>query len=124
MTIEKTGWIKNNASSKVPYAPLETDTLGRKKAKSYQTKHKTEAALRILGGESLEALSHEYGVTIGRLLFWKETFVGGGEECMKRCNEESEDSAIERLKKEIEWQRSINEELRQELRRYGCTPMV
>ena len=114
---------KDTVSSAVRHAPLEIGMQNWKKAKSYQAKHKTEAALRILRGENIEALSLEYGVTIGRLLFWKEVFLAGGENGMHDCAE-TDDSEIERLKREIEWQRSKNEELRQELRRWGCTPLV
>lgn len=115
---------KVTVSSTDRSAPFEIDTLDWKKARSYHAKHKTEAALRILRGENIEALSLEYGVTVGRLLFWKELFLAGGQYGMRACAETTTDSEIERLKQEIEWQRSKNEELRQELRRQGCTPLV
>ena len=115
---------KDTVSSAVRHSPLEIGMPDWKKAKSYQTTHKTEAALRIIRGENIEALSLEYGVTVGRLLFWKEMFLSDVENGMCVSIETTEDSEIERLKKEIEWQRSKNEELRQELRRRGCTPLV
>lgn len=39
---------------------------------------KTDAVLRLLKGESVETVSDELGVTIGRLERWKDTFVSAG----------------------------------------------
>lgn len=105
------------------HAPGEINLLDLKKADAYQVQQKTEATLRILRGENLEALSLEYGVTVGRLLLWKEVFLAHGKNGLHNCAE-AEDSEIERLKNEIEWQRTKNEELRRELRRTGCIPLV
>lgn len=39
---------------------------------------KTDAVLRLLKGESVEAVSHELGVTVGRIERWKSSFVAAG----------------------------------------------
>jgi hypothetical protein len=39
---------------------------------------KTDAVLRLLNGESVETVSHELGVTVGRIERWKSSFVAAG----------------------------------------------
>ena len=39
---------------------------------------KTDAVLRLLNGESVDTVSHELGVTVGRIERWKSTFVAAG----------------------------------------------
>jgi hypothetical protein len=39
---------------------------------------KTDAVLRLLKGESVETLSQELGVTVGRIERWKSSFVAAG----------------------------------------------
>ena len=39
---------------------------------------KTDAVLRLLNGESVESISQELGVTVGRIERWKSSFVAAG----------------------------------------------
>lgn len=92
-----------------------------RKGKHIQGKQKTEAVERLRNGEDLLALSTEYGVTAGRILYWKEIY-GSDEEALAGLPEGEE--VIRFLKRELELLRNKNEELRNELRRMGCTPLA
>ncbi len=45
---------------------------------------KTAAALRLLKGDSVEALSAEMGVSVRRLERWKDEFVAGGSDALAK----------------------------------------
>lgn len=45
---------------------------------------KTKTVLRLLGGEPLQALSDETGVSTRRIERWKDEFVAGGSEALAR----------------------------------------
>jgi hypothetical protein len=48
---------------------------------------KTDAVMRLLKGESLDDLSHELGVSVGRIEKWKNRFVeAGSAELAKRTD--------------------------------------
>jgi len=44
----------------------------------FTTHEKTHAVLRLLKGESVDALSQELGASTGRIERWKESFVAAG----------------------------------------------
>lgn len=46
--------------------------------KRFFPKHKMQAVLRLLRGDSLELLSRELGVTAATLTSWRETFLASG----------------------------------------------
>jgi transposase-like protein len=46
--------------------------------KRFFPKHKTQAVLRLLRGESVALLSRELGVTAATLTSWQETFLASG----------------------------------------------
>lgn len=84
-----------------------------------QGKQKNETVQRLLQGEDLWALSNELGVTAGRILFWKEIY---GPDDIARMPEDEE--LVRILKRELDLLRHENEQLRNELRRSGCTPLA
>ena len=45
---------------------------------------KGEAVIRLLGGEEPNALAQEHGVTVTDLMLWKEKFIQGGIDGLKR----------------------------------------
>ena len=120
----KTNTIRGPKASHPPHRPLlhENEFLPDAKAKPFNRNQKFRAVLRVVRGENIEAVSCEYGVSVGRLLCWKDAFLERGESEASVWVDDGADSTIERLKKEIEWQRLKNEELRAELRRCGGTP--
>jgi hypothetical protein len=50
----------------------------------YSSRRKTEAVLRLLRGEDLDALSRELGVTAATLSGWREDFLAAGRSGLKR----------------------------------------
>jgi len=50
----------------------------------FSSRRKTEAVLRLLRGEDLDALSRELGVTAGTLSGWRDDFLSAGRAGLKR----------------------------------------
>jgi len=51
---------------------------GRNDRGRFSSRRKTEAVLRLLRGEALDAVSRELGVTAATLSGWREAFLAGG----------------------------------------------
>ena len=51
--------------------------------KRFWAKHKMQAVLRLLGGEDIELLSRELGMTAATLSEWRDTFLEAGETGLK-----------------------------------------
>jgi hypothetical protein len=83
-----------------------------RKSGHVQGKQKNEAVQRLLQGEDLWKLSNELGVTVGRILYWKEIYSPAGTD-----QASGDDDLVRILKRELELLRRENEELRNELRR-------
>ena len=49
----------------------------------FSSRRKTEAVLRLLRGEELDALSRELGVTAATLAQWRERFLVGGQASLR-----------------------------------------
>ena len=59
------------------------------------------AVLRLLGGEDLELLSRELGVTAAELSGWREAFLAAGEAVLKSRPADIRDAEIGRLKQKV-----------------------
>lgn len=79
-----------------------------------QGKQKNAAVQRLLQGEDIWTLSNELGVTVGRLMYWKEIY---GPDDTEQDIQPVKDDVVRILKRELELQRRKNEELRSEMRR-------
>lgn len=86
-----------------------------------QGKQKHAAVQRLLHGEDILTLSDELGVTVGRILYWKKIY---GQDGAAQNGLSDDDELVRLLRRELELLRRKNEELRSELRRWGCTPQV
>ncbi|WP_156939634.1 helix-turn-helix domain-containing protein, partial [Desulfocurvus vexinensis] len=82
----KDGMRGRGASSPVEggHRPTGTGDEARKPPKRFWAKHKTEAVLRLLRGEDIEILSRELGVTAAALTRWRDQFLAGGAEGLKK----------------------------------------
>ena len=67
------------------------------KVKRWSAQRKQEVVLRLLKGESLDALSRETGQTAATLSTWRDEFLEGGQANLKR---RSQDPQVEALQKE------------------------
>jgi transposase-like protein len=64
----------------------------------YSAKRKTEAVLRLLKGEPLDAVSRDFGVTAATLSEWREEFIAAGTAGLKSRAPAPVDDEVRRLK--------------------------
>ena len=64
--------------------------------KRWSAKRKQEVVLRLLKGESLDALSRETGVPAGDLSGWRDEFLEAGQAGLKRRSDDPKVDALER----------------------------
>ena len=67
----------------------------------FSARRKAEAVVKLLRGQSLDALSRELGVTAGTLSSWREQFLAGGQGSLKSRPEDDRDQEIRRLRAKI-----------------------
>lgn len=90
--------------------------VGAGAPRRFWAKHKAQAVLRLLGGEDMEHLGRELGVTAAVLSQWREAFLEGGESGLKpRPIKESVE--VDRLQSKIGEQAMEIELLRERIAR-------
>ncbi len=67
----------------------------------FSANRKTEAVLRLLRGEDLEALSRQLGVTAATLSSWRDAFLDGGRAALKSRPADDRDELIARLRAKV-----------------------
>jgi transposase len=84
---------------------------------------KMEAVLRLLRGESLEALSRELGVEAHRLAAWRDDFLEGGKEGLKgqRSDRSPDERALKQAERKIGQLTMENEILRAAAEKRGLS---
>jgi len=82
----------------------------------FSSQRKMEAVLRLIRGESLDALSRELGVTGATLGEWREKFCSGGQSALKSRPADERDDEIQRLRAKIGEITMANELLRDRAR--------
>jgi hypothetical protein len=83
--------------------------------KRFWAQHKSEAVLRLLRGEDIETLSRELGVTAAKLSQWRNTFLAGGADSLKKRSP-AEEAEYKRLNEKIGEQTMEIELLREKIR--------
>ena len=68
----------------------------------WSSKSKTEVVLRLLRGEGLDELSRETGQPAGVLSQWRESFLDGGAQMLKRRAEDPVVEAVEAEKQRLQ----------------------
>lgn len=80
-------------------------TNGRGEARAergrFSSRRKTEAVLKLLRGEELDALSRELGVTAATLSQWRERFLAGGQASLRSRPADERDDEIRRLQAKV-----------------------
>src|SRR3954452_8456278 len=79
-----------------PSTKTDTNDRGR-----FSARRKTEAVLRLLRGEDLDALSRELGVTAATLSSWRQAFLDGGTAAMKSRPADDRDERVARLQAKV-----------------------
>jgi transposase len=87
-----------DAARRVPGADSarEREDRGR-----FSTQRKADAVLRLIRGESLDALSRELGVTAATLSQWQEAFLASGRAGLKSRTTTAQDDEVRRLKAKV-----------------------
>lgn len=67
----------------------------------FTARRKREAVLKVLRGETLDAVSRSLGVTAGTLAGWRDHFLAGGESSLKSRPADERDDEIQRLRAKI-----------------------
>ena len=67
----------------------------------FSSKRKMEAVLRLLKGETLDAVSRELGVTAAKLSEWRDEFLKGAEAGLKSREPTVADDENQRLKAKV-----------------------
>jgi transposase-like protein len=67
----------------------------------FSARRKTEAVLRLLRGEDLDALSRELGVVAATLSSWRQAFLDGGTAAMKSRPADDRDELVARLQAKV-----------------------
>ena len=67
----------------------------------FSAQRKTDAVLRLLRGEDLEALSRELGVTAATLATWREDFLAAGKAGLKSRPADGRDEQLRRLQAKV-----------------------
>lgn len=70
--------------------------------KRWSAKRKQEVVLRLLRGESLDALTRETGQTAATLSSWRDAFLEAGQAGLKRRNDDPKVSALEQEKRQLQ----------------------
>ena len=82
----------------MPKQSPKTDTHDRGR---FSARRKTEAVLRLLRGEDLDALSRELGDAAATLSAWRDAFLDGGTAAMKRRPADDRDELVARLQAKV-----------------------
>ncbi len=83
----------------------------------WSARRKTEAVLRILRGEALDALSRELGVTAATLAQWRDRFLAAGQAGVRSHPTDAREVDVARLRAKIGELTMENELLRERARR-------
>ena len=82
----------------MPKKSTKTDSQDRGR---FSARRKTDAVVRLLRGEDLDALSRELGVTAATPSSWRESFLDGGTAAMKSRPADHRDELIARLQAKV-----------------------
>jgi transposase-like protein len=118
--------LSNQAPLAAERAPASGAASGRPAAEPpprptgrFSAQRKARAVIRLLGGEDLETLSRQLGVTAAILSQWREEFLTAGTAALKthRDKQDPRDDLIQRLKGKIGELTMENELLYEKARR-------
>jgi transposase len=81
--------------------PLEVDDVERYEVRDGSARRKEEVVLRLLRGETLDALARETGQAAGVISPWREEFLQGGHAGLKSRPAPSEDRRLADAQRKI-----------------------
>ena len=89
----------------------------RGKPQRFTAKRKLQAVQRLMGGESLEAVSRDLGVTVAQLSEWRDAALASAEAGLKAQPRDQRDDEIVRLKSKLGDVTMDNELLQEKIKR-------
>src|SRR3954469_16695878 len=81
----------------VPEMTKKSSTPATQDRGRFSANRKTDAVLRLLRGEDLDALSRELGVIAATLSSWRDAFLDGGKAALKSRPADDRDELVARL---------------------------
>jgi hypothetical protein len=88
----------------------------------FSAKRKVQAVQRLMGGESLEAVSRDLGVPVARLSEWRDQALAAAESSLKAQPRDQRDDEIERLQSKVGEITMDKELLEEKVRRLEARP--
>jgi hypothetical protein len=76
-------------------------TSPRGQPQRFSARRKLQAVQRLIGGESLEAVSRDLGVPVARLSEWRDQALAAAESSLKAQPRDQRDDEIERLQSKV-----------------------
>ena len=92
------------------------------KPQRFSAKRKLQAVQRLMGGESLEAVSRDLGVPVARLSEWRDQALAAAESSLKAQPRDQRDDEIERLQSKVGEITMDKELLEEKVRRLEARP--
>jgi transposase-like protein len=87
------------------------------KSGRFAAQRKAEVVLRLLRGEDMDLLSRELQIPAARLAAWRDAFLAGGQEAMKKHPRDARECEIARLREKLGESTMANELLREKIAR-------
>ncbi len=124
--IERFGTDADARSIALREGGVAMNPTSQNRPKRWSARRKTKIVLRLLRGERPETLSREAGQPPSTLLLWRDEFLEGGTQMLKRRNEDGQLKALEherqRLQAKIGELTMVNEELVEKIDRMNGNP--
>ena len=90
---------------------------GERSKGRFSVKKKSQAAMRVLHGESLEAVSRDVGVTAAKLSEWRDQFLAGAQAALRTRPRDDRDERVKDLQAKIGELTMANELLEEKIDR-------
>jgi hypothetical protein len=87
------------------------------KSVRFSAQRKAEVVLRLLRGDDMDLLSRELQIPATRLAAWRDAFLAGGQEAMKKPPHDARECEIARRREKLGESTMANELLREKIAR-------
>ena len=92
---------RGNAGAEAPERSVGASAGQQPERGRFSSRRKLEGVLRVLRGETIDAVSRELGVTAGRLAQWREEVLAGAQAALKSRVSDERDEEIRRLRAKV-----------------------
>jgi transposase len=92
---------RGNAGAEAPERSVGASAGQQRERGRFSSRRKLEGVLRVLRGETIDAVSRDLGVTAGRLAQWREEMLAGAQAALKSRLSDERDDEIRRLRAKV-----------------------